>query len=133
MSCVNNLFKFKARNMYVWYSRGTCTCRNELQFRFSYSGPFFQIWQFFVVLHKIGHECIMTLHGHFTKITKKTKHGNVYNDRSTEKNNSQKHGFWTFARSLYKFPCFVFLVVLVKRSCNVIIHSCLILCNTMKN
>ena len=55
---------------------------------------------------------IMTLHGHFTKITKKTKHGNVYNDRSTEKNNSQKHGFWTFARSLYKFPCFVFLVVL---------------------
>ena len=55
---------------------------------------------------------IMTLHGHFTKITKKTKHGNVYNDRSTEKNNSQKHGFWTFARSLYKFPCFVSLVVL---------------------
>ena len=87
--------------------------RNELcQFRFSFLGPFFQIWQFFVVLHKIGHECIMTLHGHFTKITKKTKHGNVYNDRSTEKNNSQKHGFWTFARSLYKFPCFVFLVVL---------------------
>ena len=72
----------------------------------------FQFCQFFVVLHKIGHECIMTLHGHFTKITKKTKHGNVYNDRSTEKNNSQKHGFWTFARSLYKFPCFVFLVVL---------------------
>ena len=36
-------------------------------------------------------------------------------------------------RSLYTFPCFVFLVVLVKCSCNVIIHSCLILCNTMKN
>ena len=49
--------------------------------------------QFSVVLHKIEHECIMTLHGHFTKITKKTKHGNVYNDRSTEKKNSQKHGF----------------------------------------
>ena len=60
--------------------------RNELrQFRFSFSGPFFQIWQFFVVLHKIGHECIMTLHGRFTKITKKSKHGNVYNDRSTKK------------------------------------------------
>ena len=29
----------------------------------------FQFCQFFVVLHKIGHECIMTLHGHFTKIT----------------------------------------------------------------
>ena len=60
--------------------------RNELcQFRFSFLGPFFQIWQFFVVLHKIGHECIMTLHGRFTKITKKSKHGNVYNDRSTKK------------------------------------------------
>ena len=45
----------------------------------------FQFCQFFVVLHKIGHECIMTLHGRFTKITKKSKHGNVYNDRSTKK------------------------------------------------
>ena len=53
----------------------------------------FQFCQFFVVLHKIRHECIMTLHGHFTKITKKTKHGNVCNDRLTEKNNSQKHDF----------------------------------------
>ena len=54
----------------------------------------FQFCQFFVVLHKIGHECIMTLHGHFTKITKKTKHGNVYNDRSTEKNGNQKTRFF---------------------------------------
>ena len=54
----------------------------------------FQFCQFFVVLHKIGHECIMTLHGHFTKITKKTKHGNVYNDRSTLKNGNQKTRFF---------------------------------------
>ena len=64
----------------------------------------FQFCQFFVLLHKIEHECIMTLHGHFTKITKKTKHGNVYNDRSTlknAKNGNQKHGFLTIF--LYNF------------------------------
>ena len=64
----------------------------------------FQFCQFFVDLHKIGHECIMTLHGHFTKITKKTKHGNVYNDRSTlknAKNGNQYHDFLTIF--LYNF------------------------------
>ena len=136
----------------------------------------------------------MTLHERFTKTTKKTKHGNVYNDRSTlknAKNGNQKHGFLTIFlynfvnsllccikfstiaqrsyinvltkrlrkqstgtyittsktsknrvfdnyyflvdRSLYTFPCFDFLVILVKRPCNVIIHSCPILCNTTKN
>ena len=38
------------------YSMTTVRGRNELcQFRFSFLGPFFQIWQFFVVLRKIGH------------------------------------------------------------------------------
>ena len=41
--------------------------------------------QFFVVLHKIRHDCIMKLHGPSPQITKKTKHGNLYNDRSTLK------------------------------------------------
>ena len=50
--------------------------------------------QFSVVLHKIEHECIMTLRGHFTKKTKKTKHGNVYNDRSTLKNGNLKRRFF---------------------------------------
>ena len=61
-------------------------------------GGFFSFCQFFIVLHKIRHECIMTLHERFTKTTKKTKHGNVYNDRSTlknAKNGNQKHGFLT--------------------------------------
>ena len=75
-------------------------------------GPIFQFCQFFVVLHKITHNCIMKLHGRYSKITKKTKHENLYNDRSTLKNINQKHDFWTFARSLYNFPCFVCLVVL---------------------
>ena len=62
-----------------------------------------------------------------------TKHGNLYNDLA----NVQKSCFWELFfyvdRSLYKFPCFVFLVILEKRPCNVIIHSCLILCKTIKN
>ena len=67
-------------------------------------GGFFSFCQFFIVLHKIRHECIMTLHERFTKTTKKTKHGNVYNDRSTlknAKNGNQKHGFLTIF--LYNF------------------------------
>jgi len=78
--------------------------------------------QFFVVLHKIRHDCIMKLHGPFPQITKKTKHGNSYNDRSTLKNNNKKHDFWKFARSLYKFPCFVCLVVLWARWCNFVVR-----------
>ena len=50
---------------------------------FSASARIFLFCQFFIVLHKIRHECIMTLHGRFSKKTKKTKHGNLYNDRST--------------------------------------------------
>ena len=67
-------------------------------------GGFFSFCQFFIVLHKIRHECIMTLHERFTKTTKKTKHGNVYNGRSTlknAKNGNQKHGFLTIF--LYNF------------------------------
>ena len=41
--------------------------------------------------------------------------------------------FFNVDRSLYTFPCFVFLVILMKCPCYVIIHSCLILCNTTKN
>ena len=41
--------------------------------------------QFFVVLHKLRHDCIMKLHGPSPQITKKTKHGNLYNDQSTLK------------------------------------------------
>ena len=63
----------------------------------------------------IGHECIMTLHGHFTKKTKKTKHGNVYNDRSTLKNGDQKtRFFWiNFANSLL---CCIKFSIIVQRS-----------------
>ena len=43
-------------------------------------GPIFQFCQFFVVLHKIGHDRTPKLHGRSSKTTKKTKHGNLYND-----------------------------------------------------
>ena len=38
--------------------------------------------------------------------------------------NNSKHDFWMFARSLYKFPCFVFLVVLWARWCNFVVRYC---------
>ena len=51
----------------------------------------FWFYQFFVVSHKITHDRTTKLHGRSTKITKKTKQGNLYNDRSTLKNDNQKH------------------------------------------
>ena len=94
---------------------------------------FYQLSQFFIVMYKIWHYRTMKLHQRAHKTTKKKKHGNLYNDLA----NVQKSCFWELFfyvdRSLYKFPCFVFLVILEKRPCNVIIHSCLILCKTIKN
>jgi hypothetical protein len=51
----------------------------------------FWFYQFFVVSRKITHDRTTKLHGRSTKITKKTKHGYLYNDRSTLKNDNQKH------------------------------------------
>ena len=77
--------------------------------------------QFSVVLHKIRHDCIMKLHGPSPQITKKTKHGNLYNDRSTlknAKNGNQKHDFLTifwynFVNSLL---CCIKFSIIVQRS-----------------
>ena len=92
----------------TWWSefRGPVTQKSNHQ---RCLGGFFSFCQFFIVLHKIRHECIMTLHERFTKTTKKTKHGNVYNDRSTlknAKNGNQKHGFLTIDRCIRSHALF---------------------------
>ena len=113
---------------------GTCTTIDQRWKIITKKHVFFlQLCQFFVVMYKIWHYRTMKLHQRAHKTTKKKKHGNLYNDLA----NVQKSCFWELFfyvdRSLYKFPCFVFLVILEKRPCNVIIHSCLILCKTIKN
>ena len=71
-----------------------------------------QLCQFFVMLYKFERYCTTKLHQRAHKTTKKTKHGNLYNDLA----NVQKSCFWLIFfnvdRSLYKFLCFVFLVIL---------------------
>ena len=76
-----------------------------------YKHDFFnQLCQYFVVLYKIWHDRTTKLHGRSPQISKKNKLGNLYNDRSTLKNGNQKTRFFNVDRSLYKFPCFAFLV-----------------------
>ena len=41
--------------------------------------------QFFTVLHKITYDCTTKLHGPSHQISKKTKHGKLYNNRSSWK------------------------------------------------
>ena len=60
--------------------------------------------QFFLVLYKINHDCTMKSHGRTLKITKKTKHGNLYNGRSTLKNNTifwRLQGRYISSRALF--------------------------------
>ena len=68
-----------------------------------------------------------------TKRLRKQSTGTYITTSQTSKNRVFWELFFSVDRSLYTFPCFVFLVILVKCPCNVIIHSCQILCNTTKN
>ena len=94
---------------------------------------FNQLCQYFVVLYKIWHDRTTKLHGRAPQTTKKTKYGNLYNDRSTLKNRVFWLPFFNVDRSLHKFPSLFFLDIWGERPCNFVVRSCQILYNTTKN
>jgi predicted metal-binding protein len=85
------------------------------------------------MLYKIKHYRTTKLHQRAHKTTKQTKHGNLHNDLANVQKSCFLLLFFNVDRSLYKFPCFVFLVICGEGPCNFIIQSSLILCNTTEH